>query len=156
MTIYFHGGPANGCNLMLRRAPALLRVVQIKTGKGIEFDALDQLNDQPEPGELVSIYKIRGQAGRVHLCIRGKGRAQSGWYATAEYDCLIETPAQADCVGVSWVLFAEELAALHCPELLAPDVLACARDRIAYAGKPDSEKIRQRDAAAERIKRKPE
>jgi len=127
MTIKFHGGPAGGRSLMLRRAPALLRVVLSKSG---ELDALDQTGDEPAIGETVSVYKIREPATRVH--IRAQRPAPSGCFMFGEYDCLIAAPDPGDCVGASWVLLAEELAAIHFPDLLPADVLAAARERLVY------------------------
>lgn len=130
MTIYFFGGPADGKNLMLRRAPALLRVTTNRLT--LEIDGLDQPGDEPEPVEDVHVYKLRGgKAGRVHLCYRGKNRAASGWYATGEYDFLVGCLPAVNATGVGWTLLAEELAAVNFPDLLAPDILAAARDRIA-------------------------
>lgn len=129
MTIKFHGGPADGRELMLRRAPALLRVVLTATN-GI--DALDQPGDEPAIGETVSIYKIREPATRVH--IRAQKPAPSGCFMFGEYDCLIDRPDPEHCAGVSWQLFAEELAAIHFPELLPADVLAAAKDRLLTRG----------------------
>lgn len=68
---------------MLQRAPIFLRVVIDQDGT---VDALDQLDDEPRPGETVHVYEqVPGTHSRAHLCIRGEGRGASGWYEIAEY-----------------------------------------------------------------------
>lgn len=62
----FKDGPAEGRTLLLRRAPTLLRVVQ----EDGEFDALDQLNDEPGPRESIYCYFLVENRGSVHLCGR--------------------------------------------------------------------------------------
>lgn len=49
----FADGPAKGVTLRLARGVWLLRVVQNAAG---EWDALDQLDDTPEPDERVYVY----------------------------------------------------------------------------------------------------
>lgn len=85
--IEFLDGPARGVVLELRRIPTLLRVVQ----QGKEFDALDQLDDEPRVGEKITVYR-RVKQGRVHICNRGRGK-RSGWYFTASYRVLQRQPA---------------------------------------------------------------
>ena len=67
-------GPATGCPmLMLHRFPLYLRVVKAMDGK---FDALDQLDDDPELGETIYIYKrVNSRAGHI----KGATRATSGF-----------------------------------------------------------------------------
>lgn len=81
------GGPADGVELWLRRAPVLLRVVTGPDG----VDALDQLTDEPAANERIDVYKLRGRATWIHLCARGKDRGRAGRWMVAEYDFL-ETP----------------------------------------------------------------
>jgi len=74
----FLDGPAKGQTLMLHRAVKFLRVTQSKKG----FDALDQPDDKPEPGEVLYAYQITAPPGHCHINCRGKG---SGFYPIAEY-----------------------------------------------------------------------
>lgn len=85
-------GEAAGETLMLRRAPKLLRVVKSPRGN---WDALDQLSDQPKPNEKIFVYQRRDdlEVGTYHLCIRGKGKKEGGWYARASYSVLPSQPA---------------------------------------------------------------
>jgi hypothetical protein len=80
--IDFRHGPANGVTLALRRAPSWLRVVREPDGA---WDALDQIDDTPNPVEEIHVYRIVDRRGPVHVCIRGKGRGASGWYQSATY-----------------------------------------------------------------------
>ena len=63
---------------MLKRAPVFLRVVEMD-GK---FDALDQIDDHPDPNETIYAYKITGVPGMCHL---NMGRGRGGFYPIAEY-----------------------------------------------------------------------
>ena len=72
---------------MLRRAPRFLRVVEA----GGEFDALDQLHDQPRHGEKITVYVLTAFNGRAHVLRRGPG-AQSGWYVMADYRVFSPQP----------------------------------------------------------------
>lgn len=58
----FLDGPASGVSLVLGRAPLLLRVVQSAGG---EWDALDQIDDAPAPGETIHLYWIATRQPRV-------------------------------------------------------------------------------------------
>lgn len=92
--ITFLDGEAAGQTLMLRRAPKLLRVVKSSRGN---WDALDQLNDQPKPTEKIFVYERRDdlEVSTYHLCIRGKGKGGSGYYYRASYSVFPEQPADA-------------------------------------------------------------
>lgn len=83
----FLDGPAEGMALMLRRAPRYLRVTATRHADHLEWDALDQLEDQPRPGETLYAYEIEGEAGVCHIYRRGGG---SGWYAHAQYRWLAD------------------------------------------------------------------
>jgi len=77
----FHGGPAQGKPLMLRRCPTFLRVV-IADGK---VDALDQIEDTPSSNETVHVYHRQPGAmmNAVHL---NTGRKPGGgWFCRADY-----------------------------------------------------------------------
>ena len=88
--INFVDGPAAGQSLALRRAPTFLRVVRSQSG---EWDALDQLDDEPKPRELVFAYYLATPQSRYHLkCSR---RGASGWYVSASYAFHPEQPDEA-------------------------------------------------------------
>ena len=88
----FKDGPAKGQTLMLRRAVVYLRVT-LKNGK---FDALDQPEDTPEPGEHLFAYRNTGtRNGTCHMRFSGSSRKASGFYAMAEYEICPEQPSQA-------------------------------------------------------------
>ena len=87
--VKFLDGPAAGVTLSLHRAPVLLRVVRSRNGN---WDALDQLDDEPKPSETIHVYRLASEVTNIHLCIRGKGKRGSGWYAMAEYRELPEQP----------------------------------------------------------------
>jgi hypothetical protein len=89
--ITFKGGPAAGQVLALRRAPLFLRVTHAREA----FDALDQLDDTPAEGEQLYAYRRVGEAGSVHLCVRGKNRGASGRYAVAAYEAVEPQPDDA-------------------------------------------------------------
>lgn len=92
--IRFLDGPAEGQVLWLRRIPMplFLRVVQSEAGT---WDALDQLDDKPEPDEAIYVYILSGPQGSMHLCVRGKDRRAGGWHPTAEYRMHEEQPPDA-------------------------------------------------------------
>lgn len=76
--IRFLDGPAAGVVLWLKRAPVLLRAVE-HHGK---WDGLDQIEDDPQPGESVHVY-VRSSAVRaVHVSRRSGG---GGVYPMADY-----------------------------------------------------------------------
>ncbi len=84
----FEDGPAAGVVLGLRRAPLFLRVVQAPSG---EWDALDQLNDRPSPGEAVFAYRQTRFDGHAHICMRG---GRGGYFALASYAFITEQPPE--------------------------------------------------------------
>lgn len=80
--IRFWGGPAEGANLSLRRAPRFIRVVRGPRGK---LDALDQLDDEPTASETVSVYRQVWKGPTIHM----KGtRAVTGFWPTASYQWM--------------------------------------------------------------------
>ena len=85
----FLDGPAAGINLMLRRAPVFLRVTLDRAAK---WDGLDQLGDTPNDDEQIFVYRRQGEPTRMHLLIRGKGKAGGGWYEMGEYRFWPEQP----------------------------------------------------------------
>lgn len=80
--IRFWGGPADNATLALKRAPRFLRVVHGPRGK---LDALDQLDDQAEPQETISVYRQVWVGPTYHL----KGnRGVTGFWPTASYQWM--------------------------------------------------------------------
>jgi len=112
--VTFTDGPAASTVLQLRRAPPFLRVVRPPgdaPGEE-EWDALDQPEDEPRPDETVFAYRRVGKAGSVHLCVRGKGRGRSGWYATGEYAFVEPQPDEATLrETAAWRAWCESQAA---------------------------------------------
>lgn len=84
MTLFMNG-PANDQRLELRRSPRFLRVVSA-AGK---WDALDQLDDTPAPGEKIFAYEIIEGPFVVHLRRRGGG----GLYSAATYRYIEVQPS---------------------------------------------------------------
>ncbi len=77
--ISLQGGLAEGA-YAVKRAPLYLRgVLNTLTG---EKDVLDQRDDVPGDNEEVSVYKLQGEAGVVHL---NAGKLK-GFYATGTYN----------------------------------------------------------------------
>ena len=115
-------GPCQG-TFMVKRAPIFLRAVakpvllprepgdeegQIRTDLG-ECDVLDQLEDTPEAGEQVFVYKLQGKAGSFHIHARGKdGKAISGWYAMGQYKHLPEVDGEQLRDNGRWRVWVQE------------------------------------------------
>lgn len=108
--ISFLDGPAAGESLALHRAPKLLRVVRTRKG---EWDALDQLDDEPKPSEQIFVYRRRDDLpiSRLHLlCGRGRNSG-SGWYWTASYSVLEVQPGEHDTrTTAAWQAWATQHA----------------------------------------------
>ncbi len=85
--ITFLDGPAEqgAKGLLLRRAPLFLRVTRNHKG---EWDALDQLTDQPSMTEDIFVYRRVEYHASVHLC---RSRA-SGTFQIATYRYLDQQP----------------------------------------------------------------
>lgn len=92
--IRFLNGPAKGVRLELRRAPVFLRVVFNSGREQDQFDALDQLDDTPEPDEQIWVYRRIGKAGTLHVLYTEKGRRRGKWLATGDYGLCREQPAE--------------------------------------------------------------
>lgn len=90
----FLDGPARGQILALKRAPFFLRVSQkprpVQFGK--EWDALDQLEDEPWPEETLFVYELAAFTGMAHVRRTGGG----GWYPIAEYRICPVQPADSE------------------------------------------------------------
>lgn len=84
--ISFSDGPAQGVNLMLRRAPYFLRV----TFDGKDWDGLDQLSDSPRSDEKVYVYRINSFPTWCH--VRASKPANSGVFMHADYSLFEPQP----------------------------------------------------------------
>ena len=110
----FSDGPAAGIALMLKRAPVFLRVVE-KSGK---FDALDQLDDVPEPGEKLSAYTLASMPGMAFV----DGTKCRGAYPIATYQMVAEQPTdEAMRDTTKWAKWCEENGKKH-PLILANEL----------------------------------
>jgi hypothetical protein len=79
---HFIDGPATNVSLCLTRSPLFLRVVKQAT----DWDALDQVSDEPDPKEQIWVYVRDGSGNNsVHIKFGGKDKAKSGWYKVARY-----------------------------------------------------------------------
>lgn len=83
----FIDGPAKGVELLCRRAPIMLRVVQNQHG---EWDALDQPDDTVRPGEKVYVYRMVGEPTHMYVC--RSPRRLSGMMTLADYAVLPDQP----------------------------------------------------------------
>lgn len=89
----FLDGPAQNVTLCCARAPRFLRVTRSRKG---QFDALDQLTDTPEPGEVLYAYEKAEDHGVVHYDGRDKqGRRFGRWEEVADYRLCTEQPSDA-------------------------------------------------------------
>jgi len=104
--IRFLDGPAAGVNLVLRRAPIMLRVVRSAAG---EWDALDQLDDEPAAGEAVYVYRLQGDAGWMHIDYRDKaGRRRGETRMTGDYRYVEAQPGdQHTLTNAAWVAWCD-------------------------------------------------
>jgi len=103
----FTDGPAAGKVLLLRRHPLFLRVTRAEpTGRQRvqQFDALDQLADEPREGETVFAYRRVAVSERpVHI---RADRGASGWYHRATYTLHDEQPdAETTRCRTRWQLW---------------------------------------------------
>jgi len=79
-------------SLSLVRTPPLLRFV-ITGDDWKTLDALDQLEDQPKPGERVIVAE-RKEVNPVHFKFSGKDKHKSGWYKWVKYVSLEDQPPE--------------------------------------------------------------
>lgn len=93
--IRFLDGPAFGQALMLHRAPLYLRAVFGPRKKKEQWDALDQLDDEPKAGELVTVYRRVGPASACMVDWSQGGRRRGGRFAMAAYQVVAEQPDDA-------------------------------------------------------------
>lgn len=112
----FHGGPADGHMLLIRRAPRFLRVVIDPAGK---IDALDQLDDTPAAKETIHVYRIDGEATSCHMNF---GRGKGGWYQLADYRWVgADVPDHEIRTDAAWHAWTREADGIvkryrNCPE----------------------------------------
>lgn len=83
---HFVDGPAAAAVLVLRRAPLYLRV----THCGAVWDALDQLEDCPQPAEEIFAYRRERPATTIHVDYARPRR--SAWYRAATYRFVADQP----------------------------------------------------------------
>lgn len=103
----FLDGPAVGVVLGLSRAPLLLRVVHNSDRKD-PWDALDQINDRPQWGETIHVYRQVSYDGHVHVCRRPRG---GGYFAIATYTHIPDAPVADLRDTAKWREWAAEYAA---------------------------------------------
>jgi hypothetical protein len=117
--VTFLDGPAEGESLALRRIPVLLRVVRSRTGN---WDALDQLDDEPKPTETITIYRRRDDLEVSKYHVRSRCRCESGFYWTASYSVLPEQPTDDQVRATSsWRAWATDaLVAIYSPPVVIP------------------------------------
>lgn len=83
---HFEDGPAKDKTLMLKRAPRFLRVVE----ENGQFDALDQLDDEPRPNENIYAYERVGEVGMIHINAGRKNHG--GLFTMATYRYIKDQP----------------------------------------------------------------
>ncbi len=90
-------GPVAGTYLV-KRAPQYLRGVFNPITK--EKDVLNELEDEPLPAEIVSVYQLQGKTSTVHLLM--SPRSKSGWYVMGEYMYLPDVDGQLLREAKAW------------------------------------------------------
>src|SRR4051812_5915190 len=81
--LYFFDGPAAGVFLSCAQAPLFLRVVGGLAG---HFDALDLVDDEPEPCETIHVYVKVSDDGSFHVRYRDLQERPGGhWEPCASY-----------------------------------------------------------------------
>jgi hypothetical protein len=80
----FLDGPAAGQTLSLGRSPVFLRAVCAPGGK---WDALDQLDDTPQPDEQIHVYRRTSDPMTAHVDGRDTktGKRFGRWMSIANY-----------------------------------------------------------------------
>lgn len=73
---------------MLKRSPVFLRVVE-EFGN---FDALDQLEDEPKDTEKIYAYRVFGSVGACHI---NRAGGRGGFYTMADYKFIPQQPSDA-------------------------------------------------------------
>jgi hypothetical protein len=91
----FLDGPAAGTTLYLKRAPVYLRAVQGPAGPthAGDWDALDQLEDEPRSSERIVVYRLEGEPTFCHINRGGRG---SGFYRGGAYRVVEPQPTDLE------------------------------------------------------------
>jgi hypothetical protein len=125
MPTCFIDGPAEGVKLSLSRAPKYLRVVMknIICGRGVsKWDALDKLDDKPDPNETIYAYCMTktGITGRGFVDGRDPktGKRWGHSFESANYEFVPDQPP--DEVLRDNVKWAEWVHATHAQKSTAP------------------------------------
>jgi hypothetical protein len=111
--VSFADGPAEGVSLELQRAPRFMRVV-VGSGMDGQWDALDQIDDSPEPDELIHVYVKQPGEGMLHLdMVNKKTRRREGRsYITVSYELSADQPDDATARNKErWQAWCREKAA---------------------------------------------
>ncbi len=104
----FLDGPAKDVALTLARAPFFLRVVRENGVVLKRWDALDQLDDEPKPEELIYVYRLADKP------IRGMidGKKYRGPFLAASYRFHETQPTDAEArTNAAWREWTERNAA---------------------------------------------
>ncbi len=113
MSVSFVGGPADGVELELSRAPMFMRIV-INGGVQRQLDgtlpegavdALDLIGDMPRDGELVDVYELVWANAPTHWHGQTQGgRRTGGMWVSAQYMHRDDVDAVALGLGdnVAW------------------------------------------------------
>ena len=113
----FADGPAAGVFLAIARAPLFLRVVKADGG---EWDALDQLDDQPRPGETITVYLRASEPALIHVDLSNPRRGY--WMQSAEYRVLVQQPPRDRIDGTeNWQEWCRSSAPLIVREMIGTE-----------------------------------
>jgi hypothetical protein len=101
MSVRLLDGPGVDLTFDLRLAPTFLRVVQSPN----RWDALDQPDDVPEPGEHVYVYSIvPGTWSQIH--VRAHKRSASGCWQSGDYRWVPDAPVEVLRDTTAWRVWA--------------------------------------------------
>ncbi len=100
MTTFIDGPAKDSPFLLLRRAPHFLRAVRSRGQSAPrEWDALDQLDDEPRETEEIYAYEMVGEPTYCHINARNRG----GVYRGGKYKLVDPQPEEAIMRNaVSW------------------------------------------------------
>lgn len=90
--IRFADGPAQNTSLQLARCPLFLRVIRDAAGR---WDVLDLLDDEPQPTETITVYRLRSSDGTCHVDFTEGGRRRGKWLRLATYALAAVQPDDA-------------------------------------------------------------
>lgn len=77
--------------MQLRRSPFVLRVVIADNGT---IDALDQLDDEPEAGETIHVYRMVEDRGSYHLWGTNERGRRTRFSGRSALYALVENPPE--------------------------------------------------------------